>query len=228
MHALRRKALTFSLLACMIVLGCSGPDAVQVSEVPVFPGASPRSAESQFQQRLLTLLREPGAASPLVSVYGTPAAFGSVVEFYGRYVEEGDLPVQRFLASSRLRQLAEGARQGGTRQVAVGRLMFGAPDRGTDGTNGGADGVTNDGKEGARGSLTAAQVADSLEAAAHRLGEVEGLICLGTIRLATTPPSEALLSIERPHLDAHVMRVDSLTVITVVTTPRRSVARRPT
>jgi hypothetical protein len=62
-------------------------------------------------------------------------------------------------------------------------------------------------------------VADSLAALADRFRNVEGLISLGRVRLATTPPAEALVSIERPHLSAETLSMDSATVITVIVRP---------
>jgi hypothetical protein len=169
------------------------------AEVPIYPGATLRTEESAFQARLLALLGPPGASLPRVDVYATPAAFAAVADFYGPYFTPGSAARQRFVVATRMQDLASGVRAGGGRQLAVGRLLFarGAP----------AD------------SLAPEAVADSLAALADRFRGVEGLISLGRIRLGTTPPTEALVSIERPHLSAETLSVDSATVITVIVRP---------
>jgi hypothetical protein len=68
-------------------------------------------------------------------------------------------------------------------------------------------------------SLGTEAIADSLAALAERLGDVQGLIMLGRISLATSPRSEALVSIERPHLNPESLAVDSLTVVTIAVRP---------
>jgi hypothetical protein len=190
-HAIFVLAVLCGMTGC----GVSKPE---LTEVPIYPGASLRSAESAFQERLLALLGQPGAAPSRVQVYETPAAFAAVTEFYEPYFARAAAR-QRFAVASRMRELAAGARTGGKRQVAVGRLLF---------ANGGA-----------ADSIGAEAVADSLAALADRLGDVQGLIMLGRISLATSPRSEALVSIERPHLNPESLAVDSLTVVTIAVRP---------
>jgi hypothetical protein len=181
------------LAAC--VGGCRGRE-TPLTEVPVFPGAVLRASESAFQQRFLQLLGPAGSSAPRVEVYETPAAFAAVADFYEPFFGSGGVTRRRFVVGSRLREIADGARAGGRQQLAVGRLLF-ARDAGAD-------------------SLSQEAAAESLAAVADRFADVEGLVALGRIRLATSPSSEALVSIERPHLSAEKLSVDSLTVVTVV------------
>lgn len=173
----------------------------------MFPAAARRSSESEFQRRLLSTVIPPGSHVPRVDVYETPSAFASVVEFYERRLGKRRVAVQRFAVASRLRQLADGARRGGSQQIAVGRLLFGR-----------ATAPTSD-------SLDAVEIADSLSALSDRLADVEGMIAIARVPLATSPPSTGLVSIERPHLDASSLSVDSLTVITIAVQTARGGAR---
>jgi hypothetical protein len=196
-----RLLFSASLLTALLsVAGCR--EKPRPVDVPVFPGAEFRPAESAFQERLLSILLSPGARQPRVQVYRTEAAFSAVLGFYEPHFAPGSLVQRRFAVASRIAQLAEGARAGRPQPVAVGRLLF---------TRRGAPGD----------SLAAPAVANSMAALADRLQGVEGLIALGRIPLATAPASEALVSIEHPHLDASELRVDSLTVVTVAVTAGR-------
>jgi hypothetical protein len=187
----------FALAVLGAIAGC-GDAKRELTEVPIYPGATLRSAESAFQERLLALLGQASTAPPRVQVYETPAAFAAVTEFYEPYFTP-DAARQRFAVASRMRELAAGARTGGKRQIAVGRLLFE--------------------RDPAADSLGTEAIADSLAALAERLGDVQGLIMLGRISLATRPRSEALISIERPHLDPESLAVDSLTVVTIAVGP---------
>ncbi len=196
--------LVRAVMVAGVVTACHGR-AAPPAEVPVFPGASLRASEAAFQARLLALLSAPGSPTLRVEVYETPAAFAAVADFYGRFFVPGSVTRQRFAIASRMRELAEGVRGGGGQQLAVGRLLFA---RGAD-----AD------------SLSSEAIADSLASLADRLEGVEGLIALGRIPLATEPRSEALVSIERPHLSAETRSVDSSTVVTVVVRPGAALPR---
>jgi hypothetical protein len=195
--ASRRRILNAALVAAALT-ACQGRGEPP-AEVPVYPGATERPSEGSFQSRLLALFGPPGSSPPRVLVYATPAAFTAVADFYGRFFTPGSGTQQRFAVASRMRDLAAGVRAGGSQQLAVGRLLF-------------ARGAPPD-------SLAPEAVADSLVALADRLQSVEGLISLGRISLASTPPSEALVSIERPHWSAETLSVDSATVVTVVVRP---------
>jgi hypothetical protein len=173
--------------AAWAMAGCPARE-VLPTEVPVFPGAVVRASESAFQQKLLQLLGPAASSPPTVEVYETPAAFAAVADFYEPFFGRGGFTRQRFVVASRLREIAAGAGAGGRQQLAVGRLLF----RGS-----GAD------------SLSQQEVSDSLTAVAERFADVEGLVALGRIELGTSPPSEALVSIERPHLSAETLSVDS-------------------
>jgi hypothetical protein len=209
MHELRERRASFPtrpslihLVRAVMVAGAMGAchgGATPPSEVPVFPGASLRASEGAFQTKLLALLSPPGSSTPRVEVYATPAAFAAVAEFYDRFFVPGSVTQQRFAVASRMRELADGVRAGGGQQLAVGRLLF-------------ARGAEAD-------SLSSDAIADSLANLADRFQDVEGLIALGRIQLATAPPSEALVSIERPHLSAESRSVDSSTVVTFVVRP---------
>jgi hypothetical protein len=193
-------------VALAVLLACGGREAALLTQVPVYPGATLRESESLFQQRLLSVLLSPGAVVPRVEIYETSAAFAAVLAFYETYFAEA-ASARPFAVAGRLQELAERARAGGAQPVQVGRLLFG---RGASGAD----------------SLSPSEIADSLSALSERLAVVEGTIALGRIPLATTPPSEALVSIEHPHLNAEALVVDSLTVFTIAVQLRAPTARR--
>lgn len=210
-------ALALALVLAASPVACGDDDPPSITEVPVYPGATLRGAESAFQRRLLEVVLGPGGGVQAVEVYETPAAFAAVAGFYEPWFEEGSSTTGRFFVASRIRQLAEGARSGLPQPLAAGGLLFGA-------------GRERPGEAGGD-TLTPDAVADSLAVLAERLENVEGLITVGRISLATSPPASALVSIERPHLDASRKVVDSLTVFTILTSaepgPAAGAAGRP-
>jgi hypothetical protein len=197
-----RARLLRGLLVVSACYACGRDEPPPLTAVPAPPGATRRTAEAEFQRTLLRHVLPAGSPIPALEVYETPSAFAAVVEFYERLLGEGRVQVQRFAVASRMQELARGARSGAAQQVAIGRLLF---------ERAGSSRAD---------SLTVPQVADSLDRLAARLADVHGTIALARVPLATTPPKTAVVSIERPHLDASRLAVDSVTVVTIAVQPR--------